>query len=327
MTGPGGRSGGNVSLIVTLTPNPSVDRTVEVDELVRGAVLRAVSATVDAGGKGVNVARALAANGHVARAVLPSGGAEGAQLAALLSPQGVEVVLVPVAGAVRANVSIVEPDGTVTKINEPGPVLGTEEVEALVAATIGATAGAAWLAVSGSLPPGVPAAFYGRLIAAVAPTGVRVALDTSGEPFQQALADGPDVVKPNRHELAEAVGQSIATLGDAVEAAQLLRAKGARTVLASLGADGAVLVDGTGATHAEAPVDVPRSAVGAGDALLAGFLAAGGAGVPALVEALAWGAAATSLPGSRMPGPGDIRREAVIVHPALDPARALTEGS
>ena len=314
-------------MIVTLTPNPSVDRTVEVEKLVRGAVLRAVSATVDAGGKGVNVARALAANGHAARAVLPSGGAEGSQLAALLSPQGVDVVLVPIAGAVRANVSIVEPDGTVTKLNEPGPVLTAGEVEAMVAATLDATAGASWLAVSGSLPPGVPATFYGRLIEAVAPTGVRIALDTSGEPFQHALADEPDVVKPNRDELAEAVGRSIATLGDAVDAAELLREKGARAVLASLGADGAILVDASGVTYAEAPVAVPRSAVGAGDALLAGFLAAGGAGARALVEALAWGAAATALPGSRMPGPGDLRREAVVVHPLLDPARALKEGS
>jgi 1-phosphofructokinase len=314
-------------VIVTLTPNPSVDRTVEVEQLVQGAVLRALSATVDAGGKGVNVARALAANGHAARAVLPSGGAEGAQLATLLSPQGVEVVLVPIAGAVRANVSIVEPDGTVTKINEPGPVLSAEEVEAMVAATLDATSGASWLAASGSLPPGVPSVFYGRLIEALIPTGVRIALDTSGEPFQYALAAEPDVVKPNRHELAEAVGQSIATLGDVVDAAELLREKGARAVLASLGADGAVLVDRSGAIHAEAPVAVPRSAVGAGDAALAGFLAAGGAGVAGLVEALAWGAAATSLPGSRMPGPGDIRRDAVIVHPALDSARALKEGS
>lgn len=314
-------------MIVTLTPNPSVDRTVEVDRLVRGAVLRAATATVDAGGKGVNLARALAANGHRARAVLPSGGAEGHQLAALLSPQGVEVVLVPISGAVRANVSIVEPDGTVTKINEPGPVLTPEEIDAMVAATLSAAAPASWLAVSGSLPPGVPARFYGLLIESLATTGVRVALDTSGEPFRAALVDEPDVVKPNRDELAEAVGQSIVTLGDAVEAAELLREKGARAVLASLGADGAILVDGTGVTHAEAPVDVARSAVGAGDALLAGFLAAGGAGVPALVEGLAWGAAATSLPGSRMPGPSDLRRHAVRVHLAADPARVLKEGT
>jgi 1-phosphofructokinase len=314
-------------VIVTLTANPSVDRTVEVDRLVRGAVVRARSARVDAGGKGVNVARALAANGHAARAVLPSGGAEGQQLSALLSPQGVEVILVPISGAVRANVSIVEPDGVVTKINEPGPALTPGEVEAMVAATLSAAADAAWVAVSGSLPPGVAASFYGRLIRSLASTGARIALDASGEPFSHALAEGPDVVKPNRQELAEAVGQPIVTLGDAVEGAGLLREKGARAVLASLGADGAILVDDTGVTHAEAPVDVPRSAVGAGDATLAGFLAGGGAGVAALVEALAWGAAATALPGSRMPGPADLRRDAVLVHPAVHRSRVLTKGS
>lgn len=314
-------------MIVTVTANPSVDRTVEVDRLVRGAVVRARSARVDAGGKGVNVARALAANGHAARAVLPSGGAEGQQLTALLSPEGVEVVLVPISGAVRANVSIVEPDGVVTKINEPGPVLTPEEVEAMVAATLSAAANAAWVAVSGSLPPGVEASFYGRLIRSLASTGARIALDTSGDPFSHALAEGPHVVKPNRQELAEAVGQPIATLGDAVEGAGLLREKGARAVLASLGADGAILVDDTGVTHAEAPVDVPRSAVGAGDAMLAGFLAAGGAGVAALVEALAWGAAATALPGSRMPGPADVHRDAVRVHLAVDRPRVLRKGS
>lgn len=314
-------------MIVTLTANPSVDRTVEVERLDRGAVLRASAARVDAGGKGVNVARALAANGHPSRAVVPSGGAEGRQLHALLSPQGVEVVLVPISGAVRANVSIVEPDGTVTKINEPGPVLTPAEVEAMVDATIGASSGAAWVAISGSLPPGVPATFYGRLLRSVRGTGARIALDTSGDPFSHALAEQPDLVKPNRQELAEAVGQPVATLGDAVEAAQLLREKGARAVLASLGADGAILVDAAGVTHAEAPVEVPRSAVGAGDAMLAGFLAAGGAGIPALVEAVAWGAAATGLPGSRMPGPADLHREAVRVHSTVDASRPLQKGS
>ena len=117
-------------MIVTLTPNPSVDRTIEVDALHRGAVLRARATRVDPGGKGVNVSRALAANGRETRAVLPAGGWEGEQLAALLAPSDVPVVVVPVAGSVRANVSVVEPDGTVTKLNEPGPRLSAEEVEA-----------------------------------------------------------------------------------------------------------------------------------------------------------------------------------------------------
>ena len=103
-------------MIATLTANPSVDRTIEVDRLERGAVLRAVGTRTDAGGKGVNVARALVANGTPARAVLPCGGAEGRQLAELLAGvPDLDVVTVPVSQPVRANVTVVEPDGTTTK--------------------------------------------------------------------------------------------------------------------------------------------------------------------------------------------------------------------
>ena len=115
-------------MIVTFTANPSVDRTSEVVELIRGAVIRARHARVDAGGKGVNVTSALAANGYPSIAVLPTGGAEGAQLIGLLESESLLVRPVPIDGAIRANVTIVEPDGTTTKINEPGPVLGAEEI-------------------------------------------------------------------------------------------------------------------------------------------------------------------------------------------------------
>jgi 1-phosphofructokinase len=315
-------------VIVTLTPNPSVDRTVEVTALVRGAVLRATSAHVDPGGKGVNVARALAANGVKTTAVLPSGGPQGAQLAALLEPEGIALACVPIRGAVRANISVVEPDGTVTKINEPGPELSAAEVAALVAATLDtARAGADWVVCSGSLPPGVSHRLYADLLPALHDIAVRVAVDSSGPALATALAAGPDLVKPNREELAEAAGHPVRTLGDAADAAAVLRASGAGTVLASLGADGAVLVDHTGAYHGEASIDEPRGAVGAGDAMLAGFLAAGAQGRTALAEALAWGAAAASLPGSRMPGPADLRRSAVHIHPHLEQDRVLRERS
>jgi len=303
-----------------VTPNPSVDRTIEVDTLVRGAVLRARAGRVDAGGKGVNVARALAANGHKARAVLPSGGAEGAQLAALIAMEGIEAVSVPIAAPVRANVSVVEPDGTVTKLNEPGPALSPDEVEALVSATVTAARDASWVVGCGSLPPGVPDDFYARLVRLLRDAGVPVAVDTSGPALVAVLPAQPVLVKPNAEELAEAAGRPVATLGDAIEAAQELRRRGAGAVVASLGADGAVLVDEGGAVHGEAPVARARSTVGAGDAMLAGFLAAGGAGRDALAEALAWGAAATSLPGSRMPTPADLDRAAVRIHdrPEMD---------
>jgi 1-phosphofructokinase len=159
---------------------------------------------------------------------------------------------------------------------------------------------------------------------------VRVAVDTSGLPLTASLAAGPDVIKPNFEELAGATGRDIATLGDAVAAAELLRRHGAVAVLVSLGPDGAVLVDADGAVHGEAPVTERRSTVGAGDALLAGFLSAstglsaGGTGATALAEALAWGAAATRLPGSQMPGPYDLDRAAVRIHPTVDTDRALT---
>src|SRR5918997_1251282 len=116
-------TGGLRQMIVTLTPNPSVDRTIEVDALHRGAVRRAGATRVAPGGKGVNVSRALAPNRRETTAVLPAGGWEGDQLAALLAPLEVPVVLVPVSRSGRANVSVVEPDGTVTKLNEPGPQL------------------------------------------------------------------------------------------------------------------------------------------------------------------------------------------------------------
>jgi 1-phosphofructokinase len=314
-------------MIVTLTANPSLDRTVEVDALVRGAVLRARSSRVDPSGKGVNLSRALVANGHQTCAVLPAGGWEGEQLAALLTAENVPVALVPIGGSIRANVSVAEPDGTVTKLNEQGPTLTEAELEAVSATTVASATGAGWVAVSGSLPPGAPADFYARLTERLGAASARVAVDTSGAPLVAALPAGPDLVKPNREELAEATGLTVTTLGEAAAAAEELRRRGAGAVLASLGADGALLADGTGTVHGEATVPRPRSAVGAGDALLAGFLAAGGNGPDALAAALAWGAAATSLPGSRMPRPGDLEPAAVRISTRIDPDRPLKERS
>lgn len=314
-------------MIVTLTVNPSVDRTIEVDALVRGAVIRARASRVDPGGKGVNISRALAANAIKTVAVLPSGGAEGDQLAALLSAESIEPVLVPVRGAVRANISVVEPDGTVTKLNEPGPALDSNELDAIVDATMSAARNADWVAIAGSLPPNIPGDYYASLVVRLRATGTRIAVDSSGPSLAAALDARPDLVKPNREELAEATGLPVTTLAEAIAAARTLRHRGARAVLASLGSDGALLVDDSGVVHGEAPVSATRSAVGAGDALLAGFLAAGGIGPDALAEGLAWGAAAVALPGSRMPEPHHLNRAAVRLHHDVRTDYLLTERS
>ena len=140
------------------------------------------------------------------------------------------------------------------------------------------------MAACGSLPPGVPDDYYARLCRRLVSAGIRVAVDTSGPALLAAVAAGPTVVKPNREELAEAVGAPLRSVGEAVEAAQVLRAKGARDVLVSLGSDGALLVSEHGVVSGDAHVAEPRSTVGAGDALLAGYLAAGADGPSALAE-------------------------------------------
>ncbi|PVE13267.1 1-phosphofructokinase, partial [Streptomyces scopuliridis] len=277
-------------MILTITPNPSLDRTYEVPALDRGEVLRATAERMDPGGKGVNVSRAVAAAARRTVAVLPLGGAPGALVAELLAGQGIEVAPVPVAGATRSNIALAEPDGTLTKINAPGPELTAAESESLLS-TIRTHAGAAaWIACCGSLPRGLAPEWYAELVARAHRAGARIALDTSGPSLLAALRERPDVVKPNAEELAQAVGRPLATVGDAVKAAEELRTYGAGSVLASLGADGQLLVSGTGTYFGSAAVAAVRSNVGAGDASLAGFLAAGGEGPAALASAVAHGA-------------------------------------
>ncbi|SCK08408.1 1-phosphofructokinase [Streptomyces sp. WMMB 322] len=312
-------------MILTVTPNPSLDRTYELPSLDRGTVLRAVTDRVDPGGKGVNVSRAVAAAGHRTVAVLPLGGPEGALLAQLLGGLGIEVSGVPLTGSTRVNATLVEADGTLTKVNAAGPEISEAEAEALLEAVRALSADPDWIACCGSLPRGLPPNWYAELVARIHRVGARIALDTSGAALAAALTERPDVVKPNTGELAEAVGRPLATLGDAVKAAEELHARGAQAVLASLGADGQLLLDASGTYFGSAPVGAVRSNVGAGDASLAGFLAAGGTGPAALAAAVGHGAAAVQLPGSAMPTPADLDLSAVSVTEDLPLDRALTE--
>ncbi len=314
-------------MILTLTPNPSLDLTYELDELARGEVQRAGSMSVEAGGKGINVSRNLIANGAASRAVAPVGGPSGEQFLSLLEGADIDLVRVPVEEPVRTNVSVVEDGGVVTKINASGPRLSGVELDRVLEETTSAAQGAAWLAACGSLTREAPAGFYARVVSVGREAGCQVALDSSGPPMQAALAEKPDLIKPNLEELSEIAGRKLDTFGDVLEAAKEVRAGGVDIVLVSLGADGAVLLDEEGALHADTPPFVPRSTVGAGDSLLGGFLFA--ARDPAwdresaLKEAVAWGAAAARLPGSRGPTPEDLDRAAVKLYTDLNLERKL----
>ena len=338
-------------MIVTLTPNPSLDRTVTLPgPLVRGGVNRLSGVVVEPGGKGVNVARVLVSAGQPATAVLPAAAHDPLLLAldaaaatASADSAALSTHAVTVAAPVRINTAVTEPDGTTTKLNEPGAALSPQEIDAVEAALLkAATAAAAggggdvhhWAVLSGSLPPGVPTDWYARLVRLLreAAPGLRIAVDTSDEPLA-ALAAGlpesaPDLVKPNGEELGQLVGlpadramalEEGAAHGDlapVADAARILVDLGLGAVMATLGPAGAVLVTGGGAWHATAPRVPVASTVGAGDSSVAGYVLAdvrGGDEPERLRTAMAYGSAAASLPGTTLPAPGDLPAQEVVV--------------
>ena len=323
-------------MIVTVTPNPSIDRTVSLPgALVRGAVHRVGEVTVEPGGKGVNVARALTLAGLDVVAVLPAG--ESDPILAGLRAIGVEVHAVPIAAAVRTNLAITEPDGTTTKLNEPGAVVDPADIDALVRTVTEYANSAQWVVLSGSLPPGMSDGWYSDMVAALQPYGCKVAVDTSDAPLA-ALAAGldraaPDLIKPNSGELAGLAGVTAESLetavvrgdsGPVVRAAQQLIDRGVGAVLATLGAAGAVLVNTDGAWLATPPPIVPRSTVGAGDSSLAGYVRADveGAAAPARLQmAVAYGSGAAALPGTALPSPDEINLDGVAITTVPTPTR------
>ncbi|MCA0295859.1 MAG: 1-phosphofructokinase [Actinobacteria bacterium] len=315
-------------MIVTLTANPSLDRTATLDRpLTRGDVHRVTSVTVEPGGKGINVARVAHYAGHPVRAILPAGPND-------LILRGLDELrlayrIVPLAESVRTNLTLTEGDGTTTKINEPGPSLDADIVERLANLLVLESERADWVVLSGSLPPGVPAGWYADLVRALRPWGCKIAVDTSDAPLL-ALADqfpqaAPDLLKPNSEELAQLTGadpealEAAAAAGDpsaCVEAARSLVARGVGAVMATLGGAGAVLVTADGAWHATPPPITLRSTVGAGDSSVAGYVLAQTRELSApdrLRLAVAYGSAAASLAGTALPHPEQLNTAAVTI--------------
>lgn len=329
-------------MIVTLTANPSIDRTVALEsQLIRGGVHRARSSVSDPGGKGVNVARVLTSSGVQAMAVLPA--TEGDPLLDALTTTGVRYCAIPTVGSARTNITVSEPDGTTTKINEPGATMSTSTRSELFDAVVDLGRDATWVVLSGSLPPGVPAGWYGELVQALRETACKVAVDTSDDPLLALAASfplaAPDLIKPNSEELAQLTGvdgdglERAAAAGDptaAVDAGRILLARGVGSVLATLGSAGAVLVTQRGAWFASPPPIAAISTVGAGDSSLAGYILADIERCPPLDcirRAVAYGTAATALPGTTLPKPDQTHPEAVTVRALDSPAPASTRTS
>jgi 1-phosphofructokinase len=260
--------------IVTITPSPSVDRTYHLTALRPGELHRARAVLSEASGKGVNVGRVLRRLGVPAHMILTAGGGEGRLLSDLLATAGERWVdVIPVAGPTRINVTLMVDGEEPTKVNEPGTALAPDEADQVVAAAVAALPDARWLACCGALPGGTGPGLVTRLVEAGHTAGVPVAVDASGAALAAAVSARADLLKPNRDELAELTGRPVATVDEAVAAAREVRALTAGTVLVSLGGDGALLLSRAGAWYAAAPPIVPVNTTGAGDALLAGYLA------------------------------------------------------
>jgi 1-phosphofructokinase len=296
-------------MIVTVTPNPSVDRTLQIPALTPGAVHRAVSETVEPSGKGVNVALAIHRVAGEVLAVLPAGGYAGAHLASMIRAAGLRCELVACSEETRSNVSVVEPDGTTTKINELGPRLTPRQIDQLAQAALRLSRPGDWVAWCGSLPRGFSPQELAGQVAACRAAGRMVTLDSSGQALALAV-DGPrdrlpHLIKPNTEELAELTGRSLLTVADVADAAAELVDRGIETVLVSLGADGAVIAEGGTVLYGSAPAERVLNTAGAGDAFLAGYLstltgptAAPPPAAERLASALRFGSAAVAQMGT-----------------------------
>jgi 1-phosphofructokinase family hexose kinase len=262
-------------------PNLTTDRTVTIEELRPGEVLRFATATITPGGKGVNVARVSHAMGFPAVLVAMVPGRTGRAVVELLGDEGLDVVPVQTSGEVRAATIILEDGGRVTVLNEPGPAVADEDWDAYERAVEANLSDNGFLVSIGSLPPGAPPDACARLVRLARSHDVRTLVDATGDQLAAALEAGPDLVTPN---LAEAEGMLLGTETMPVEdgssdvrpralkAAAELVARGARTAAVSAGAAGIAVASGSERRWVDAARVKVRNPIGAGDSLVAGMV-------------------------------------------------------
>lgn len=260
-------------MVLTVTPNAALDKTYLLEHFAIGRVHRPRETRVVAGGKGVNVARVLQTLGGQATATGFLGGHVGQEIRQYLAAEGIRDAFLEVEGESRLCLAIMDTTArTQTEVNENGPEISPETVDRFLAKFPAMLDGVTWVALCGSLPPGVPPEFFRELIGIARARGVRSVLDTSGEALRLGLGARPDFIKPNAVEVTDLLGRDIETVGEAAEAGREILGMGIPLVAITLGRCGAVIVDQAGAWYAEPPEVEFRSAVGSGDAFVAGLI-------------------------------------------------------
>lgn len=285
-----------------MTVNPALDLTYRVEEIVFDDTVRADTVMRAPGGKGINVSRVVARLGQATVAMGFLGGAAGEELRDRLESEDVRTWFTHVAGATRTNAIVQDEAGHQIRVSSPGSEVTSEDVDRLVESLFDLRAPDV-LALCGSLLPGVLPGFYTTVAERAAADGIRVAVDADGPELASAVEAPVYLIKPNRYELERLTGHEVGTREDAVAASRPLLERGVQVVLTSLGAQGAVLVSEDCALHAYAPHVKIDSAVGAGDAMLAGALAAAVDGAPwetLLRLGVACGTATAITPGTEL---------------------------
>lgn len=297
-------------MILTVTLNPAIDRTIWIEGLSPGDLHRVRRSQTDVGGKGINVSRALRGWGSKTQVVAVLGGENGSVIQRTLEAEGLSGAFIMLEGESRTNIKVIEePTGRMTELNEAGPGLKAAGLDDVAAAIVERLGAARWLVLSGSLPPGAPTDAYRRLIEAAKARrpDLPVALDTSGAALRLGLQGAPSLIKPNRDEMEQLLGRRLGDdPGQWKRAADEVRAKGIDRVVLSLGAQGALFAGGAdeGSLWARSePVKV-ASPTGCGDTLLAATLFAlcqGWTWERCARFAVAAATAAATLPGTAFP--------------------------
>lgn len=296
-------------MIYTVTLNAALDKTVLIRDFAVGALNRAESVYVEAGGKGINVAKAIRSLDCSCVAMGFLGGGTGDTIEERLRTLGIECDFVRVAGETRTNIKIMDPvERTVTEVNECGTPVSPELLELLESKLLSRVVPGDTVILSGSVPPGVDEGIYAKWIALLRDAGAATMLDADGALFRRGVDAVPSAVKPNLSEMIGLCGKRLPTVGDIGPQARVLLQKGIETVLVSMGADGALLFCEQGAWHAPAlPVEV-KSTVGAGDTMVAAWAVARAVSMPPreMLRLAAAAAGATVMTGTAGRFPGEM---------------------
>jgi len=293
-----------INLILTLTINPAIDRTIISDRLAfedRGYILARGEA---AGGRGVNASQVIHAFGGKTLALLTSGGEIGKRMEHYLGEMGFPFEVVRVHAEGRANLTISDKQGLTIKLNEIGAPLQAKEVNAVRDLVDARLKKATWLMICGSTQPGVPPEFYSEIIELARSRGVKTLLDTDGEALNHGLEAKPSVISPNQQEAERLLGRAIITRSQSLEAVKRIHEMGPEAVILSLGSKGALASYADGILEALPPRVEALCPIGAGDALAAAFVWAIEKKKP-FADAVRWavaaGTATASLPGMSFP--------------------------